>query len=79
LPPTRRTPSRSDKIAVITTAGLDHTDLLGPTLQEIAMQKAGILPRDGRALAVQDGVARVVDVIAAEARRRRWLQLARHE
>jgi dihydrofolate synthase / folylpolyglutamate synthase len=37
--------SRSDKIAVITTIGLDHTDVLGPTLQEIAMQKAGILPR----------------------------------
>jgi dihydrofolate synthase/folylpolyglutamate synthase len=37
--------SRSDKIAIITTIGLDHTDLFGPTLQEIAMQKAGILPR----------------------------------
>ena len=68
--------SRSDKVAVITTIGLDHTDVLGPTLQEIAMQKAGILPRDGRALAVQDGSAGVVDVIAAEARRRRsMLQL----
>ena len=66
--------SRSDKIAVLTTIGLDHTDVLGRTLEEIAMQKAGILPRDGRALAVQDGAAEVVDVIAAEARRRCVLQ-----
>jgi len=63
--------SRPDKIAVITTIGLDHTELLGPTLGEIATQKAGILPRGGRALAVRDRSAEVVEAISAEARRRR--------
>jgi dihydrofolate synthase / folylpolyglutamate synthase len=63
--------SRRDKIAVLTTIGLDHTEVLGSTLAEIAAQKAGILPREGRAFAARDRSARVVDVIAAEARRRR--------
>jgi dihydrofolate synthase / folylpolyglutamate synthase len=63
--------TRRDKVAVLTTIGLDHTEVLGSTLAEIAAQKAGILPREGRAFAARDRSARVVDVIAAEARRRR--------
>ncbi len=34
-------------VAVVTTIGLDHTDWLGETLEEIAIEKAGIL-RSGR-------------------------------
>lgn len=33
---------RADKIGVITDIGLDHTDILGDTLEEIAANKAGI-------------------------------------
>jgi dihydrofolate synthase/folylpolyglutamate synthase len=32
-------------LAAITTVGLDHTDLLGETVEEIALQKAGILKK----------------------------------
>jgi len=34
---------RPDKVCVITDIGLDHTDRLGPTLESIAEQKAGII------------------------------------
>jgi dihydrofolate synthase/folylpolyglutamate synthase len=35
--------SRTDKVCVITDIGLDHTEILGETLPEIAAQKAGII------------------------------------
>lgn len=35
--------SRADKICIITDIGLDHTEILGETLEEIAAQKAGII------------------------------------
>ena len=35
--------SRKDKVCVITDIGLDHTEILGETLAEIAAQKAGII------------------------------------
>lgn len=34
---------RPDKVAVITDIGMDHIAILGPTLQDIAQQKAGII------------------------------------
>ncbi len=34
---------RPDKICVITDIGLDHTEILGDTIDKIAMQKAGII------------------------------------
>ncbi len=34
---------RPDKIAIITDIGLDHTHILGHTIKEIALQKAGII------------------------------------
>jgi dihydrofolate synthase/folylpolyglutamate synthase len=40
---TTNTMTRADKVAVITTIGLDHTQLLGATLSAIARQKAGII------------------------------------
>ncbi len=35
--------SREDKVCIITDIGLDHTNVLGKTLHEIATQKAGII------------------------------------
>jgi dihydrofolate synthase/folylpolyglutamate synthase len=34
------------EISVITSIGLDHTELLGPTVQHIAKEKAGIIKKD---------------------------------
>lgn len=45
--------SRRDKLAVVGAIGLDHTHILGTTLPEIATQKAGIMPHDGIAIALQ--------------------------
>lgn len=35
--------TRKDKVSVITDIGLDHQEILGETIQEIALQKAGIM------------------------------------
>ena len=50
----------------ITTIGLDHTDILGETLEEIAFQKAGIIKHKipvvtGR---IEDGALQVIDTQA---------------
>jgi dihydrofolate synthase/folylpolyglutamate synthase len=69
--------SRPDKLAVITPIGLDHQDLLGATVGEIAAQKAGILPFGGRAVVARQPSAEVDDVLSAVAARRgcavRWV------
>ena len=38
------------EVAVITNIGLDHTDILGNTLEEIAVNKAGIIKENGNAV-----------------------------
>ena len=38
------------EVSVITNIGLDHTDVLGHTLEEIAMNKAGIIKENGHAV-----------------------------
>lgn len=63
------TVTRRDKLAVLTAIGLDHTALLGETLPRIAVQKAGILPRAGSAVALR-GDSEVDAAIASEAKRR---------
>lgn len=58
---------RSDKLAVITRLGLDHTEILGNTLEEIAWQKAGIIPYGGTVVALrpeQDSVRAVLEEVA---------------
>jgi dihydrofolate synthase/folylpolyglutamate synthase len=74
--------SRPDKLAVITPIGLDHQDLLGATVPEIAAQKAGILPVGGRAVAARQPSAEVDDVLSAAAARRgcalRWVDTGPH-
>jgi dihydrofolate synthase/folylpolyglutamate synthase len=39
---------REDKLCIITDIGLDHTEILGDTLHEIAIQKAGIIQEGNR-------------------------------
>lgn len=43
---------RNDKLAVITRLGIDHTELLGNTPEEIAWQKSGIIPLNGHVIAL---------------------------
>ena len=45
--------NRSDKLAVITRLGLDHTEILGDTLPKIADQKGGIIPQNGHAIILE--------------------------
>jgi dihydrofolate synthase / folylpolyglutamate synthase len=55
-------------VAAITSVGLDHTDVLGDTIEEIAREKAGIAkPGVPLVIAADNGAA--FDVIADEARR----------
>lgn len=61
--------TRPDKLAVLTSIGLDHVDVLGPTHAAIARQKAGILPVGGEALAVRT-TDEADEVVRYEARRR---------
>ncbi len=48
---------RSDKVCIITDIGLDHTDVLGKTLPEIATQKAGIIQTSNLVFMYQQGDA----------------------
>lgn len=61
--------TRPDKVCVITDIGLDHTDVLGKTLPEIALQKAGIV-QPGNTLILQQQVDNIANVIADEAVKR---------
>lgn len=50
-------------ISIITSIGLDHMDLLGNTLEEIASQKAGIIKSDSNTIFVQHTKDSVNNVI----------------
>ena len=56
------------EVAVITNIGLDHTDVLGKTLEEIARTKAGIFKEGGAAVVYRGtpGVEAVFEEVAAE-------------
>ena len=56
------------EVAVITNIGLDHTDVLGSTLEEIAATKAGIFKEGGNAVIYRGtpGVEKVFDDICSE-------------
>ena len=58
---------RSDKVAVITPVGLDHTEKLGNSIAEIAAQKAGIIVPHGTVLVVRQS-EEAMKVIEAHAR-----------
>jgi dihydrofolate synthase / folylpolyglutamate synthase len=59
----------AEKLSIITALGLDHVEVLGSSIEEIAAQKAGILPSAGRALALSSGIRSDL-VIDTEAQRR---------
>ena len=55
--------------AIITSIGLDHVDLLGPTIEDIAFQKAGIIKPETGIVVCGDGspsVKTVVETCASE-------------
>ena len=56
------------EVAVITNIGLDHTDYLGNTLEEIAMNKAGIFKDGGHAVVYRGtaGVEAVYEQVCAQ-------------
>ncbi len=56
------------EVAVITNIGLDHTDYLGNTLEEIAMNKAGIIKENGHAVIYRgsESVEAVFEGVCAE-------------
>ena len=56
------------EVAVITNIGLDHTDVLGSTLEEIAATKAGIFKNNGQAVIYRGipSVEKVFEDICAE-------------
>ena len=59
---------RVPEVAVLTNIGLDHTDFLGNTLEQIAQTKAGIIKQGGHAVLYPSdpAVIRVVQEICAE-------------
>lgn len=61
--------TREDKVCVITDIGLDHTDVLGHTVQEIALQKAGII-QPGNTLILQHQDDEIEQTILQEALKR---------
>ncbi len=56
------------EVAVITNIGLDHTDVLGNTLEEIAATKAGIFKDGGNAVVYRgsEGVEAVFETVCAQ-------------
>jgi dihydrofolate synthase / folylpolyglutamate synthase len=58
--------ARPDKVCVITDIGLDHTEILGDTLGEIAAQKAGVIQPHNHVL-VRQQTPEIMDVIARAA------------
>lgn len=49
------------EVAVVTSIGLDHADVLGPGIEEIAHEKAGIVPEGGTCVTAAEGEA--LDVV----------------
>jgi len=56
------------EVAVITNIGLDHTDVLGKTVEEIALTKSGIIKEGGHAVIYRGtaGVESVFEQVCAE-------------
>ncbi len=47
---------RPDKLAVLTKIGLDHTNILGKTIEKIAFQKAMIINKNSQAISINQGI-----------------------
>jgi dihydrofolate synthase / folylpolyglutamate synthase len=55
------------RVAVLTNVSYDHTDVLGPTLEGIAADKAGII-KEGSVAVIGETAPELVDIITARAR-----------
>lgn len=62
--------NRADKVCIITDIGLDHTTILGNTLEKIAFQKAGIITPSNNVF-INEQPSEVVAVIADVSQRSR--------
>jgi len=62
--------TRTDKLAIITKLGLDHTEILGSTVGKIAHQKAGILPPGGDAIVWKPEDSEALKIIESVAKKR---------
>lgn len=60
--------NRQDKVCVISDIGLDHTQTLGETVEEIAYQKSGIIQRHNTVL-FNDQVEEVMSVLQTTAKK----------
>ncbi len=60
-------------VAVVTNIGLDHTEFLGPTLGDVASEKAGII-KSGSTLVLSETRPELVDIFTAEQAERAWLR-----
>lgn len=54
--------NRADKIVVITDIGLDHTEVLGHTISEIASQKAGIIHEGNTAFVISQSAEAISSI-----------------
>ena len=54
--------SRADKVCIITDIGLDHLDILGKNLREIAAQKAGIVQASNKVF-INQQVPEIIEII----------------
>ncbi len=54
----------SPEVSVITNIGMDHTDILGSSMEEIAMQKAGIIKPEVSVVTHPDIPSEALDVIS---------------
>ncbi|HEX6461721.1 MAG TPA: Mur ligase family protein [Candidatus Saccharimonadales bacterium] len=61
--------TRADKLCVITEIGLDHTEILGETIAEIAAQKAGIIQPHNQVLMLEQP-KEIIAVIQQAAKKR---------
>jgi dihydrofolate synthase / folylpolyglutamate synthase len=60
-------------VAVVTNVGLDHTEILGPTREHIAREKAGIV-KPGATLVLGETAPGLVDIFLAEDPAAAWLR-----
>ncbi|MFA6390601.1 MAG: Mur ligase family protein, partial [Patescibacteria group bacterium] len=69
---------RSDKLSVLTKIGLDHTDILGKTIEEITLQKASIINKKSQAISInQDQKAEKIIKEVAEKKQSKILFIGR--
>ena len=68
MPPTSSTAT----VSIVTNVALDHTELLGPTREHIAREKAGIV-KPGATLVLGETDPGLYGIFAAEAQEALWL------